>query len=399
MAASFDTGGMSKDLLHIFKPGTHTSMEGAALSFTESDLAASAAAYDPAVHEAPICVGHPEHNLPAYGWVKSLQAKPDGLYAEEQQVDPAFAELRQAGRFKKISASFYAPDSPSNPKPGVWYLRHVAFLGAQPPAVKGLRSAQFSDGAQGVVTVDFADWDGLTNASLWRRMRDWVIGRFGLDEADKVIPDYQIAALEEAARREDMDDGLGIPPSFSEPTTPTQENPMSQPDQAAVLAAEKAAREKAEAELREVNAKLAEFAEQAARSAAATRQADAISFAETHVKAGRLLPAEKNTVVALLTAGQQGTEASFGEGDGAVKGDTSALLKKLIEGLPVRVTFGEAAPATNVDPVPPAAGVSLPAGANVDPERLALHAKAVAYSEANGVDYATAASIVSNQSA
>ncbi len=383
--------------LHIFKTGTHTSMEGAALSFSESDLAATAAAYDPAVHEAPICVGHPKHDLPAYGWIKSLSAQPDGLFAEENQVDPAFAEIRQAGRFKKISASFYSPDSPSNPKPGVWYLRHVAFLGAQPPAVKGLRNPQFADGESGVVTVDFADWDDVVNAGLWRRMRDWFIGRFGLDEADKVIPDYQIASLEEAARREDMDTGIGIPPSFTEHHP--QEKAVTQPDQAAALATEKSAREAAEARAAQAEAKLAQFAETEQKRTAEARLADATSFADQQIQAGRILPGERNTVIALMTSTPAGTEASFGEGDAAVKGDPAALLKGLIEKLPTRVAFGEAARAAAAGTPAPAAGVSLPIGANVDPQRLELHNKAVAYAEANGVDYAAAASIVSQQGA
>ncbi|MBF0186018.1 MAG: hypothetical protein HQM06_16735, partial [Magnetococcales bacterium] len=50
-----------------------------------------------------------------------------------------------AGRFKKISASFYPPDSPNNPTPGLFALRHIAFLGAQPPAIKGLPDAKFAD--------------------------------------------------------------------------------------------------------------------------------------------------------------------------------------------------------------------------------------------------------------
>ena len=58
----------------------------------------------------------------------------------------------QAGRFKKRSASFYPPQAPNNPTPGKWYLRHVAFLGAQPPAVAGLKDIQFSeDDAGGAV--------------------------------------------------------------------------------------------------------------------------------------------------------------------------------------------------------------------------------------------------------
>ena len=116
--------------LQIFKPGRHTAMSGAALAFSESDLAASAAAYDPAVFQAPIVVGHPRVDGPAYGWVKSLARNDAGvLTIDPHKVEPQFAEMVGAGRYKKRSAAFYPPQHPSNPKPGTWYLRHVAFLG------------------------------------------------------------------------------------------------------------------------------------------------------------------------------------------------------------------------------------------------------------------------------
>lgn len=172
-------------------------MSGAVLNFSEADLAASAAAYDPQLHEAPIVVGHPKHDAPAYGWVKTLSAQDGALFAEPEQIDPAFSELVTAGRFKKISASFYSPDSAANPVPGVYYLRHVGFLGAQPPAVKGLRAVEFADADEGV--VEFSEWDDRINAGLWRNLRDWLIGKFGLEEADKAIRGWEVQSLQEAA--------------------------------------------------------------------------------------------------------------------------------------------------------------------------------------------------------
>lgn len=141
--------------LQIFKPGRHVALSGAALAFSESDLAATAAAYNRALSEAPLVVGHPSLDGPAYGWVKSLSFADGGLEAEPDQVDPAFAEMVAAGRFKKISAAFYPPDAPKNPVPGVYYLRHVGFLGAFAPAVKGLRSPAFAED-DGAVTLEFA---------------------------------------------------------------------------------------------------------------------------------------------------------------------------------------------------------------------------------------------------
>ncbi len=142
--------------LHIFKPGRHTAMSGAVLEFFASDLAASADAYDPAKFEAPLVVGHPRLDAPAYGWVSRLSAGVDGLDAETHQVDAAFAELVGEGRYKKISASFFMPDAPGNPVPGVYYLRHVGFLGAVAPAVTGLRTPEFSADEAGIETIEFS---------------------------------------------------------------------------------------------------------------------------------------------------------------------------------------------------------------------------------------------------
>lgn len=137
--------------LHIFKPGTHTAQCGTTYNFTEADLAATVTAYNPSLHEAPLVIGHPQHDAPAAGWVKSLSATAHGLIAEPQQIDASFAEQIAKGSYKKISASFYHPTAANNPAPGVYYLRHVGFLGAQPPAVKGLRPIELAEGEPGII--------------------------------------------------------------------------------------------------------------------------------------------------------------------------------------------------------------------------------------------------------
>jgi hypothetical protein len=146
--------------LHIFRAGRHTPMAGAALDFAAADLAGCAAAYDPARFEAPLVIGHPRLDAPAYGWVAALEEEDGGLFATPRQVDPAFARLVEAGRYKKISASFFRPDAAENPAPGHWYLRHVGFLGAVELAVQGLRPIQFAAAGAGIVTIEFAAVEG-----------------------------------------------------------------------------------------------------------------------------------------------------------------------------------------------------------------------------------------------
>ncbi|MBF0096274.1 MAG: hypothetical protein HQM04_06585 [Magnetococcales bacterium] len=131
--------------LTIFRPGTHIDASGTSHTFSAADLQAAADAYDPQRHEAPLCIGHPVHDAPAWGWVKSLLIRDGQLVATPHQVDAEFADMVRNGRFKKLSASFYPPDAPTNPTPGVYALRHIAFLGASPPAVKGLPDARFAE--------------------------------------------------------------------------------------------------------------------------------------------------------------------------------------------------------------------------------------------------------------
>ena len=327
--------------IQIFKPGKHTPMSGAALSFSETDLAATAAAYDPARHEAPLVCGHPTHDEPAYGWVGSLSFAEGALEAAPIQLNVEFAELVAGGAFKKISASFYSPDSPSNPVPGVYYLRHVGFLGAMPPAVKGLRNPSFADAEQGV--VEFAEWsenlmdghpDDVDNAGLWRSLRDWFIGKFGQDEADKALPGYTIKNLEQSAQDElkESQTAATVSPAFTE-----KGNTVS-PEEAAALAAENA----------QMKQQLADNASRDKAAQAAARHAGHASFAEGLVAAGTLLPAHKEVIVASLDQ-LAGAEQVIEFGEGEAKQSLVEALKAMLANSPKLVNFGEAAGAADVD--------------------------------------------------
>ena len=366
--------------LHIFKPGRQTAMSGVTLEFSESDLEASARAYDPAKHEAPLVIGHPKHDAPAYGWVKSLAAGTDGLNAEPHQVDANFAELVTAGRYKKISASFYLPDAPNNPVPGVYYLRHVGFLGAQPPAVKGLKAVAFADDPDSDV-VEFSDWGMEANASLWRRMRDFLLTKFGQETADQVVPDWQIESIREAAREDDDAPRA----AFADPTV----SPTHQPHEEnhAVTPEEKAALEAENAQLKQ---RLAEADAREKASAAAKRHGDHLAYAEQLVGDGKLAPKHKDAVVAFLDFSDGETALEFGEGD--AKQPLATAFKSFLGDLPKVVEFGETA--TKDKAGQQAAGNSVDYGENVDQDRLALDGKIRQYMQEHKVDYATAASCV-----
>ena len=275
------TPGASRPIT-IFRTGTFTSVEGRVVSFSADDLDAIVESYEPDSDPAPFVVGHPTMDAPAYGWAGGLLTDGEKLMAMPDRVDASFAELVNAGRFSKISASFYPPENPNNPKPGSWYLRHVGFLGAAAPAVKGL----------GTVSLSAADADLVT---------------FDLG---------QVAA------------------------TPKENDPMPDADKA--KEASFAERETALKSREEAVA----AAEKAAAEARAKAAHDAnVSFAEGLVKEARLAPAGRPLLVGVMDAlAPHGETVSFGEGDANQLTPLDGL-KKLFEGAKPLVSFGEAAPA------------------------------------------------------
>jgi hypothetical protein len=142
--------------IHIFSPGTQTSAQGVTREFTAKDLAQVVTSYNSDLHEAPIRIGHEDSDkVPSWGWVKQVKMKGEDLYAEVE-FSPLMEDYVKNGLYKKVSASFYAPESKINPEPGQWSLRHVAMLGAQPPAVKGLKGFAYAEESTHEGVLDFA---------------------------------------------------------------------------------------------------------------------------------------------------------------------------------------------------------------------------------------------------
>ena len=319
---------MPKHPIHIFRAGSHTAMQGQTIAFGEADLAASAAAYDPAKHEAPIVVGHPAADAPAFGWVQSLAAEGGDLNAMPRQVDPAFAEAVSKGRFKKVSASFYQPDSPHNPVPGVYYLRHVGFLGAQPPAVKGLNPVQFADDGGDCVSFEFAEHDipGILRrmATLFRGLRDYFVEKEGLEKADAIIPSWTMDWLQEDAAVADAE--TADIPAFQESDMDKNKKPTTLPP------AQYGTTE--DPRVAELERQLASFSEK-------SRRADAQTAVDKALADGRLTPGMAVGLVDFMASLDTDTAVSFGEGDNATTATPNAFMTAFLARLPQQVSYGE----------------------------------------------------------
>lgn len=323
------------------------------------------ATFDPAGHEPPVVLGHPKTDAPAYGWVKAVRAVARSgkrvLQARLGQVVPAFADMVAAGRYKKRSASFY-PDG---------RLRHVGFLGAMPPAVKGLADLAFADD-DGSIGFEFADGRELSLvARAFRRIREWIIEDKGADAADRVIGSWEIDELERAAREDSAETPMEAA-SYAErreeesmswkdkmkaafgravdemPEAAAPAAPAAQPapeakafSEADVEARVKAAAEKAAKDARD--AATAEFAEKERTARDKARKQEIIAFVDQGVTAGKIIPAWKKAGLVEFMEQLDG-EAVVEFAEGADNKKTPyAWFKGFVEDLPKIIDFGEVA--------------------------------------------------------
>ena len=364
-------------------------------------MAAIAASYDPARHEAPIVVGHPTTDAPAYGWIAALAADADGLHGTPHQVNPAFAEAVRAGQYKKISVSLYAPGNAANPTPENWHLKHVGFLGAKAPAVKGLREARLAEN-DGAVMLEFALAEADISSHvvggigrLFRSLREWLIGEHDIETADKILPAWDIESLEEEEGR--LRAAQSEASHFSEAAAPGalfDDKEVPDMDKTELDKTAELAEREARLETRERKAQAKEVTLAAAEAEA--RQQAAAEFAEELAAEGKILPRDQQAIAELLTALPDDAAVHFaeGEGDAPSEGAASAFLRQFLSRLPVQVEFAERTGANDTSALP--ATLALPAGWTLDPAAQALHEKVVAFAEARDVPYEEALSAVSH---
>ncbi len=162
--------GFGGQFVEICRVGATKDASGVTRDLSEEFLKRVIANYNTDDHEAPIVIGHPADNAPAFGWVTELRLNGDRLEARFSDTSEAFEKAVRDGEYRKRSASFYL--DPAN-------LRHVGFLGAQPPAVKGLRNIQFSEGEAVTVISNFKEEEKMPEQEEKKTIKEWFQEMFG----------------------------------------------------------------------------------------------------------------------------------------------------------------------------------------------------------------------------
>lgn len=281
----------------IFRTGTHTSSNGTTHTWTEGDLDTMVQKFNEKQPTVPIVIGHPKSDNPAYGWVDKVKRVGDTLVAQFKQVNQEFAEWVKKGLYKNRSISLY-PDMT---------LRHVGFLGAVPPAVKGLAEFQFSDDDE---------------------FQEYVLSA----SQSPIAKDNHISV--------DSNNDGGL--SFKEQEEERIQR-MKEENQKQELSAKQQELEKQNKEFSEqISSKDEEIKKLKAQIEAqekAKRQAENEQFAEELIKSGSITPAQKSVVVDFMEIAANQGQYDFAEGD---EKDVSKAFKTFLQGIK-QIDFSEVA--------------------------------------------------------
>lgn len=372
--------------IHILRAGKFRDHHGRDVAIDARVLSDVVGSYDRQKHRAPLVLGHPKDDAssPAYGEVASLEAGPDGVHAVPDKVSPGLAEAVRAGRYGPVSASLYAPAHPNNPTPGKWHLRHIGFLGATPPVVKGLSPvamAELADAAPDqTVTVELADasmpiaWAFDSIARTFRSIREWLIDEKDTETANRLIPNSQIESIARDARRvrESARDDAAAAMAETQPGA-QEAHDMTDRTLASELAESQSQNESLRARLAASEAR--------AKAAEEKAEREAVEAAVTELcEKGIVLPADKAVVVDMLLRhgdAEADRSADFAEPGSAEPQTPRARALSFFRRQRPQVPLGALSP----DPVTGAGHTDF--DRMTDAER---HAAVVAFAETNAID-------------
>jgi len=137
--------GFNGQWIEIAKVGKFRDSKGVERDLTPTLLSDIVSNFNGGEDAAALTIGHPQHAAPAFGWVSELRMNGDRLEMKAEDTADEFESMVRDGRFRTRSAGIWL-NHPSMKSPTI---DHVAFLGAEPPAVKGLKQIQFSEQAEG----------------------------------------------------------------------------------------------------------------------------------------------------------------------------------------------------------------------------------------------------------
>lgn len=262
---------MKTGWIQIASSGWQTDVNGVSHYFSPERFRWIAAQYRPAWHEAPAVVGHPEMDDPAYGWASEVRERDGFLEARFIQMPKKFYRWAvKDGRMKKRSIALF-PDGT---------LRHIGFLGAVPPAMKGLKNVEFSDNH----FFTYFQEDAMASKKALKR------------EIDSL--------------RMQLHQQGGQPPNFAGQGMANHHQTLQLTEE---KAEEKARRKAAEAKVKSLQTKISETSSQSPVFASMTddQRGKIEKRIDKAIKEGKVMPAARGELVAFASVISAGPDQAF----------------------------------------------------------------------------------------
>ncbi len=372
------------DWVEVFRAGTHKDSLGRTVTFSRSDLdeiANNLSASAPPPH----VITHKALYSPfRYGDVVEAKREGDRLFIRSDNVEPAFESLVAQRRLPDRSIRLARTASGLN-------LAHVAWLGAEPPAVEGMAPVQFAAASDQVFDFSFQEVrsSGLLARAL-RRMREFLIEQSGVEVADRVMPDYEVEAAEELHVDARTEPASAQETSFAAPTPePEAEGDLEMP-----------AEKQTTVPVADFEASQAENIELKKKVAAGERAQRVSDFQKTVtvvIDAGRLTPAQTEGMAEFMATLSDAEDAQFefSAGDATASKSPSAWFTDFVAKLGKQLDLDESDAGRELEPGKVVDFTAQP-GYRVSEEKLVLHNKALDYQAKHpGTEYLIAVAAVS----
>lgn len=172
---------MKNEWVELFTAGKHTDGHGRTRNWTTKDIDTMVNTFSAEGDRVPHVIGHPATDGPAWGWLAEVKRAGNSLMGKSRDLQTTFVKMINNKQFPNRSIAVRGDGS----------LRHVGWLGAKAPAVKGLGSATFGEEGKEYSEFIFANDDYVFN--------DDNNGGSGMTDAEKT--ELETAKQEAAAAK------------------------------------------------------------------------------------------------------------------------------------------------------------------------------------------------------
>ncbi|HEX2982973.1 MAG TPA: hypothetical protein VHO28_05455, partial [Ignavibacteriales bacterium] len=216
-----------------------------------------------------------------------------------------------------------------------WSIKHIGFLGAQPPAVTGLPVVEFSSSPDDIV-IELSEGElsakqlGLLS-SLFSGIKNYFIEKEGEEKAEELIPASSLEEMTKPAEEPEQKDET-LPDEEADEEKPEEEIPAAKEEGETDPAKKKKGTEKNLSEhFIALQLELKTAKEEADRLKKEARRKEHLAFCESAEAAVKIKPSGRNAILGLMEILYSAPVLEFSEGDETISVNPLDAFKEIIK--------------------------------------------------------------------